>query len=169
MSLFLTGDNLPLGKMVLSHGTRHNRGGGDALNYAQITQLFDSGDVSCSIGLGGSATRTTVYSLPTGWYNALPLAVYVEVGGTVATGETVSISVKAVLDNGDEYEIASYSVTGGTGSNYIEVSWSTVLSNIRGATGSVDGRRITSIVADVETSASSTSATATVRVIGLRS
>ena len=156
---------------VAAHAGRHSRGGADALDFSEITNLADSGDVDCAVGTGGSATRTTVLTLPSNWYNVLPKAVYMEVGGTVATGETVSISVKAVLDDGTELEIASYSTTGGTGSSTVgaETIWTNLLTNARSAGVSLDGRRITSIVADVESSATSTSATATVRAIGARS
>ena len=63
------------------------------------------------------------------------------------------------------------STTGGTGSSTVgaETIWTNLLTNARSAGVSLDGRRITSIVADVESSATSTSATATVRAIGARS
>jgi len=156
---------------VSAHATRHDRGGADALDYSQITNLFDSGDVACAVGTGGTATRTTVLTLPANWFDAIPKAVYMEVGGTVASGETVSISVKVVLDNGTELEVASYSTTGATGSSTVgsETIWTNLLTNARSAGVSLDGRRITSVVADVSSSATTTSATATVRAIGARS
>jgi len=40
--------------------------------------------------------------------------------------------------------------------------------NVRSAGKSIDGRRITSVVADINTSASSTDATVKVRVMGVR-
>lgn len=157
-----------LGVSLGSHAIRHNRGSPDPIDYSQISQLFDSGDVSCTVGTGGNAATTTVYTLPSNWYNLIPLAVYMEVGGTVATGETVTISVKAVLDDGSKYEIASYSVTGTTGSKTESTPFANLLSALRSADKSGDGRRITSIVAAVSSSVTSTSATATVRVLGLR-
>jgi len=151
-----------------AHATRHNRGGADSLDYTLIAQLFDSGDVSCDIGTGGSPTRSTVYSLPPNWTNLIPLAIYMEIGGTVATDETITISVKVVLDDDSEYEVASYSLTGSTGSKIENAPFQGLLTALRSAGATKDGRRITSIVADVSSSASSTSATATVRVIGIR-
>jgi len=167
MSVF-TDETLSLSKKILDHSSRHDRGGSDSLDYSLIAQLFDSGDVSCTVGTGGSATRTSVYSLPTNWTNLIPLAVYMEVGGTVGTGEEISISVKALLSDGTEYEIASYSVTGGTGSSTEATPLANLLSSLRSAGVTKDGVRITEIVADVSSSATSTSATATVRVLGFR-
>ena len=120
------------------------------------------------MGTGGTASRTTVYSLPANWYNLLPLAVYMEVGGTVASSETVSISVKAVLSDGSELEIASYSVTGTTGTKTEPAPIAELLASLRSAAKNADGLRITSIVADVTSSATSTSASATVRIVGIR-
>jgi len=158
----------PGGIELSAHGSRHNRGGDDPMDYSLISQLVDSGDVDCGVGTGGEATRTTVYSLPANWQNIIPLAVYMEVGGTVATDETIDISVKAVLDDGTELEIASYSVTGGTGSKTEGTPFANLLAALRAAGVTKDGNRITSIVADVKSSATSTSATVTVRVVGIR-
>ena len=156
------------GVKITAHASRHDRGGADALDWTSISRLVDSGDVSCAVGTGGSASATTVYSLPANWTNIIPLAVYMEVGGTVASSETVSITVKAVLDDGSEYEIASYSVTGTTGSKTESAPFANLLASLRSAGVTKDGNRITSIVAEVSSSATSTSATATVRVIGVR-
>ena len=147
------------------------RAGGNGGKYNnEVSQFTDSGDKSCTIGTDGTNERTTVLSLPDNWYNIIPKAVYMEVGGTVATGETITISVKTVMDNGDEYEITSYSVTEATGSKTASTDeiYANLLSKVRSAGKDIDGRRITSIVADVNTSASSTDAIVKVRVIGVR-
>jgi len=164
-----TGSEAPInGVTISSHAARHDRGGADAISWDTVSQLFDSGDVNASIGTGGSASRTTVYALPANWYNLLPLSVYMEVGGTVASSETVSISVKAVLSDGTEIEIASYSTTGTTGTKTETAPISELLAGLRSAAKNADGLRITSIVADVSSSATSTSASATIRIVGLR-
>lgn len=150
------------------HGDRHNRGGVDPLDYSLIMELIDSGAVSCTVGTGGTPSSTAVYSLPSNWTNIVPLAVYIDVGGTVASGETISVSVKAVLDDGNSYEIASYSITGGTGTKTETSPFSVLLSSLISAATVEDGKKITSIVADVSSSATSTSATVSVRVVGVR-
>lgn len=132
----------------------------------ETSKLFDSGTVSCTVGTGGNAQTTTVYSLPSDYYNLVPLAVYMEIGGTVASGETVTITVKAVLDDGSSYTIASLSKTGATGSSTESAPLSNLLANL--GTNSGEDRRITKIEADVSSSASSTSATASVRVLGIK-
>ena len=162
-----TGSEAPInGVTISSHAARHDRGGADAISWDTVSQLFDSGDVNAAVG--GSASRTTVYALPANWYNLLPLSVYMEVGGTVASSETVSISVKAVLSDGTEIEIASYSTTGTTGTKTETAPISELLAGLRSAAKNADGLRITSIVADVSSSATSTSASATIRIVGLR-
>lgn len=155
------------GVQLASHGTRHQRGAADATDDPNVSNLGDSGDVSCTVGVNNTATRTTVYTPPTNYYAAIPQAIYMAVGGTVASSETVSISVKAVLDDGSEYEIASYSSTGATGSSTEATPFLNLLTNVRAAGANVNEKKITQIVADVKSSATSTSATATVRAIGL--
>jgi hypothetical protein len=155
------------GIKLSAHGSRHQRGGADDPADPNISNLGDSGDVSCTIGLSGSAARTTIYTPPTNWFSIIPLAVYMEVGGTVAAGETVTISVKAVLDDGSEYEIASLSVTGATGSSTEGQPFVNLLAKVRAAAANINNRRITSIVADVATDQASTTATVKVRVIGI--
>ena len=148
-----------------------SRAGGSGGKYnSEVSQFADSGDKSCTIGTGGTNERTTVLSLPDNWYNIIPKAVYIEVGGTVASGETISVSVKVVMDNNDEYEITSYSVDSATGSKTVnsEEIYTNLLTNVRSAGKSIDGRRITSVVADVNTNQSSTDATVKVRAIGVR-
>ena len=86
----------------------------------------------------------------------------------MASSETIDISVKAILSDGSELEIASYSVTGTTGSKTESAPIANLLASLRSAAKNADGLRITSIVADVSSSATSTSATATVRVVGIR-
>lgn len=147
------------------------RAGGSGGKYnSEVSQFADSGNISCTIGTGGTNERTTVLSLPSNWYNIIPKAVYIEISGTVASGETISVSVKAIMDNGDEYEITSYSVTEATGNKTASTDeiYANLLSNVRSAGKNIDGRRITSVVADVNTSASSTDATVKVRAIGVR-
>jgi len=133
---------------------------------SETSRLFDSGTVSCTVGTGGSASTTTIYILPDQYYNLVPLAVYMEIGGTVASGETVTITVKAVLDDGSSYTIASLSKTGATGSATEPSPLANLLSSLGSSSG--EDRRITRIEADVSSSATSTSATASVRVVGLK-
>ena len=159
------------GVKLSAHADRHKRNtGADPLIDPDVSNLADSGDVSfasADIGTGGTPNRKTVYTPPTNYNNIIPQAIYMEVGGTVATGETITISVKAVLDDGSEYEIASYSVTGATGSTTEATPFANLLTSVRSAGANVNQKRITSVVADVSTSATSTSATATIRMIGL--
>lgn len=132
----------------------------------ETSKLFDSGTVSCTVGTGGNAVTTTVYTLPSDYYSLIPLAVEMTIGGTVASGETVTITVKAVLDDGSTYTIASLSKTGATGSAMESAPLANLLANL--GTANAEGRRIVKIEADASSSATSTSATATVRAIGVK-
>lgn len=155
------------GIQLASHGTRHQRGAADATDDPNISNLGDSGDVSCTVGTLGTAERTTIYTPPTNYYAVIPEVIYMAVGGTVASNEQVNISVKAVLDDGSEYEIASYSVTGSTGSSNEATPFLNLLTNIRSAGTNINEKKITQIAADVVSTISSSQATATVRAIGI--
>jgi len=155
------------GVQLSSHGSRHVRGGADGINDPNISNLADSGDVSCTVGLNGVNARTTVYTPPTNFNAVIPQAIYMEVGGTVAAGETVTISVKTVLDDASEYEIATFNLTGATGNTTESNPFTNLLTNVRAAASNINQRRITSIVADVNTSAASTTATVVVRAVGV--
>ena len=122
------------GVQLSSHGSRHARGGTDPINDENITNLGDSDNVSCAIGLNNTPTRTVLYKPPTNFYNALPMTVLFDIGGTFATGETITISVKVILDSGDEFEIGSLSVTA-TGTQTVDAGtiWSNLLSNAKTA------------------------------------
>ena len=131
---------------------------------------FDSGLVGLTIGTGGAWGTATDLVTAEDMENLLPTAVYMEVGGTVATGETVDIEVRAVTDAGDEIVIASYSVTGTTGSTTVGADTITtnLLNNARAGGISLDGKRIVAIRGYARTSATSTTATASAQVIGKR-
>lgn len=131
---------------------------------------FDSGLVGLTIGTGGAWGTATDLVTAEDMENLLPTAVYMEVGGTVATGETVDIEVRAVTDAGEEIVIASYSVTGATGSTTVGADTITtnLLNNARAGGISLDGKRIVAIRGYARTSATSTTATASAQVIGKR-
>jgi len=155
------------GVKLAFHGSRHQRGAEDAIDDPNISNIADSGDVACTVGTGGTATRTTVYTPPPSYNNVIPFAVKMAIGGTVGSGETVSINVKAVLDDSSEFVIASYSIAGTTGSATTYNTFESLLANVISAGVNINVKRITSIVADVVSSATTTSATATVRVMGV--
>ncbi len=131
---------------------------------------FDSGLVGLTIGTGGAFGAATDLVTAEDMENLIPEAIYMEVGGTVATGETVDIEVRAVTDAGDEIVIASYSVTGATGSTTVgkDTITTNLLNNARAAGISLNNKRIVAIRGYAKTSATSTTATASAQVIGKR-
>jgi len=128
---------------------------------------FDSGDVSITVGGSGTPGSASLKTLGTGQRTLLPLAIYME--AAAATGETVTVTVKAVLDDGTEYTLEEYAVTAASGSETVVPNWAAMLDAIRAALASLDGRRITEIKAYAESSLTTPSATAAAkaRVIGI--
>jgi len=136
-------------------------------HFGNIGPNFDSGDQGVTVGGAGSPGSVTLVSLDTGQLMLLPLAIYM--AAAAATGETVTVTVKAVLDDGSEYTLEDFAVTATSGSETVAPDWAAVLNAIKAAAASLDGRRITSIKAYAESSLATPSATAsaTARVIGI--
>ena len=132
--------------------------------FGEKDWFFDTGLVSLTIGTGGNFAETTLLDISgTDYRNLLPLAAHVEVGGTVASGETIDVEVWAYDDQGNAYgPLASYSVTGTTGSKDQVIDFTKLL-------GIADGRRIVKITAKARTNQTSTDATASARVVGVKS
>lgn len=145
------------GASLLAHASRHDRGGADAIDWSSISKFHVATGVSASVGVSGSPASTTVLTLDTNYYNLLPLTVKVTPSG-LGTGETLTISVVAKGSDGNSYTLASKSgVSSAVTFTPADFDF-TVLA---------DGIRITELDVSIESSATSTSATATVDVAAL--
>ena len=131
--------------------------------YGEKKWSFDTGSVSLSVGTGDTPASTTMLDITdTDFKFLLPLAWKLEVGGTVASGETVTVEGWVVDDAGNEYgPLASYSVTGATGSAVANSDFTPLL-------GIGDGKKIVKIIGKAASSATSTSATANAQAIGIK-
>jgi len=139
-----------------AHGSRHNRASSDPFDYSLITKLFYK-SASPSLGTGGSLGSTVTLSPDTNYVRIIPFGITIVVGGTVASGETITVQVKFNFDDGTNlYVNKSYTATG---TYYLsEDDFRSLWKN---------GVGISSISAAAGSSASSTSATVTVYVRGI--
>jgi len=123
-----------------------------------------SDTVSLTVGTGGTlGPESTLVDISNDPYFrfVLPLCALLTIGGTVGTGETVTVEVYAYDDAGNKYgPIMSLSKTGATGSEYVGVDMSKL------AIGS--DLRIVKVTAAAKSSATSTSATASAKLFALK-
>lgn len=140
-----------IGASLDSHGSRHNRGGADAIDWSSISKYHTATGISATVGVSGSPATTTLLTLDADYYNLLPLTVKVTPSG-LGTNETLTINVVVKGSDGNSYTLASK-----TGVNaavtFTQADFDfTVIPN---------GIRIVEIDVSIESSATSTSATAT--------
>jgi len=145
------------GVKLSAHGSRHNRAQADALDYSLIAKLLIK-SASPTLGTGGSLGSAVTVSPDANYVRVIPLGVTIVVGGTVASGETITVQVKLNFDDGtSNYVDKSYTATG---TYYL--SEDDLRSLWKNAVG------ISSISVAAGSSASSTSATVTVYVRGIQ-
>jgi len=144
------------GVALNAHGSRHSRGGADSFDYSLVSKLFYK-SASPSLGTGGSLGSAVTLSPDTNYVRIIPFGITIVVGGTVASGETITVQVKFNFDDGTNlYVNKSYTATG---TYYLsEDDFRSLWKN---------GVGISSISVAAGSSASSTSATVTVYVRGI--
>jgi len=156
---------------LLSHASRHDRGGADSLDYTKIIQLTSTpGYVDCSLGTGGSKVRTIVYEVQSPWVQFIPLLIYVNVGGTIATDESIDVDLVYIFNDGSEiiFYSGSYTSTGIDIVGSLQYLWQAVLNDVISKGTAIDGKRIVKLAVDAASSASSTSVTLSVAMLGLK-
>jgi len=144
------------GVKLNAHGSRHSRAAADPFDYSLISKLFYK-STSPSLGTGGSLGSAVTLSPDTNYVRIIPLGITIVVGGTVASGETITVQVKLNFDDGtSNYVNKSYTATG---TYYLsEDDFRSLWKN---------GVGISNISVAAGSSASSTSATVTVYVRGI--
>lgn len=143
------------GLSLPSHSNRHKEGGGDYPGY--YLHINKSGS-SEAAGVSGVYGTSSTISPETGYYSILPHLITATVGGTIASGETITVQATISYDDGTNNNLATKSATA-TG----DLTWD--LTEITGSY--VDGGKITKISVAASSSASSTSATVTGNVKGI--
>jgi len=112
---------------------------------------------SPTVGTGGALGDAVDLAPPSGFGRLHPFSVKIEVGGTVASGETITVRVTAVYSDGtSSYVDKSYTATG---TYYLDIGDLHELYK--------DGVYITKLRAQAASSETSTSATVTVEVAAL--
>ena len=149
--------NTATGASLLAHGSRHNRGGADPIDWASISQYHVATGVSASVGASGSPATTQVLTPSSNYHNLLPLIIKFTPSG-LGTSETLTIDIIAKDQNGNSYTLASKSGVNAAVTFTVADLDFTVLA---------DGARIIEIDVSIESSATSTSASATVDIAAL--
>ena len=134
---------------------------GTGILAAHMNQKIDSimrrVSASPTVGTGGTLGDAVDLAPPSGFGRLHPLSVKIEVGGTVASGETITVRVTAVYsDETSSYVDKSYTATG---TYYLDIGDLHELYK--------DGVYITKLQAQAASSEASTSATVTVEVAAL--
>jgi len=145
------------GVKLNAHGSRHNRGGVDSLDYSLLAKLFYK-SASLSLGTGGNFGPAVYLTPDANYVRIVPLGITIVVGGTVASGETITVKVQFNFDDGTNlYVSKSYTATGTyyLSEDDLRSLWK-------------NGVGITSISVAAGSSASSTSATVTVYIRGIQ-
>jgi len=136
---------------------RDESAGVDILNLAALIRLLLK-SVSPPLGTGGSLGSAVSISPDTGYSRIIPQGVTIAVGGTLASGETITVRIRFNFDDGTSaYKDFSFTATG---------SYTLTESDLQSLWK--NGASITSISVQVASSASSTSATVTVTVRGFQ-
>jgi len=152
--------HVPTGASLLYHASRHDRGGEDSIDWSQVARLAAAAGVNAAVGVNSTAATTTLYTLPQGWTNIVPLRARVTVGGTFGTGETVTVEIHAKLDDGTDLTLWSKQYTA-TGTDTVDL--------LLGLLGqAVDGKRVVELYVAAYSNLASTSVTVTVDFVGVR-
>jgi len=142
----------PDGATATSHASRHNRGGADAIDWSSLSRYVQNSATGVAIGVSGSPATIVELSVESNYYNLLPLTIKATPSG-LATDESATIRIIAVLDDGSETEIASRTTAAGS------TSTETFGPNDYDFTKISSGRQVRALRVTAESSATSTSAT----------
>lgn len=143
------------GVTLSSHASRHNRGGADPIDYTQVVKPILK-SVSPTLGTGGTLGTESAIEPDTNFSRLLPIGIRINIGGTLGTGESITVRITFYFEDGtSNYIDKTYNATGDYSLD--EVDFASLLK---------DGVGITKIGVQAASSATSTSATVTVYVRG---
>lgn len=145
------------GARLAAHASRHSRGGADPLDYSLIAKLLLK-SVSPKLGTGGALGPAASVAPDPGYVRIVPSGVRIDIGGTFASGESVTVRVTFVFDDGtSQYVDKTFTATGTT---YLtDADFFTLWKN---------GVGVVRIDVQAGSSASTTAVTATVAVRGIQ-
>jgi hypothetical protein len=142
---------------IEAHGSRHSRGGADPINFGTALALFLK-SASPTLGTSGTLGAASTISPDPGYYAIVPLGISITIGGTLASGETITVVITFNLDNKTTTSVTKQYTA--TGTNYLaDADFFSLWAN---------GVHITSISVQAASSAATTSAKVTVSVRGIQ-
>lgn len=148
----VSGETTKLTDRVNSHGSRHNRGGVDSIDYSLLSRYRATSATGVAIGVAGTPATIVELTVAANYYNLLPLTVKATPSG-LGTAETATIHVIAVLDDGTTAEIATRTTAAGS------TATETITQADMDFTAIADGRQVRTVRITAESSATATTAT----------
>ncbi len=148
------------GVQITAHASRHDRGGADALDWANLSKYKKVLGAGGAVGASGSPATFTVLTLDANYYNLLPLEVRVSPTG-LGTGESLTITVVLKDENGNTYTV--FSQSGVTAQITVKLSDMGMLTFL----GTSNVGRVVEVDVTAESSATSTSASVSIDAIAL--
>lgn len=146
------------GVVLAQHGQRHSRGGPDPTNWQLAQAVFVKTNLSVAVGTSSTLGSATTINPDSGYFAIIPHYIAVTVGGSLASGETITVKITFNASNGSSYSVEyQFTATGTTVYNLYQL--------LTGA-GVPSGVQITSISVQAASNESSTSATVSVSIVG---
>jgi hypothetical protein len=90
-----------------SHGSRHNKGGADAITFTTGYTFINKSGSSVSAGTSGSYGSESSVSPDTGYNSIIPFKIRAVVGGSFASGETVTIRYRFYWNDGTYTDVTT--------------------------------------------------------------
>jgi hypothetical protein len=146
------------GVQLSSHGSRHNKGGADPITFTSGYAFISKTGSSVSAGTSGSYGSESSVSPDTGYNSIIPFKVRAIVGGTFASGETVTIRFRFYWSDSTTTDVT----TSATATGNYDLDLPTIALNLK------NGVYCTKITVAGASSASSTSVTLQCAVYGVQ-
>ncbi|MEM4066761.1 MAG: hypothetical protein QXV17_07870 [Candidatus Micrarchaeaceae archaeon] len=96
--------------VLAHHGFRHSRGGPDPINYQTVVGYLSRPGITITLGTGGNVGPTATISPDPGYYAMIPTTSVIQVTGTVASGETITVAIGLKTGSGAIY-VGTFSYT----------------------------------------------------------
>lgn len=141
----------PGGIELSAHGSRHNRGAADPIDYQHVVVGLNK-SVSPTVAASGATPAAVDVAPDTGFSALFPIWIKVTLG-SLATGETITVTITATYDDGTTNSISETLSASGS------IDPSALIA---------DGKVITKLSITAQSNKTTTTATCTVNVIGFQ-
>jgi len=95
------------GVQLSAHGSRHNRGGADPITFTTGYVFINKAGSSVSAGTGGAYGSESTVTPDAGFNSIIPFKIRAVVGGTFASGETVTIRYRFYWSDGTTTDVTT--------------------------------------------------------------